>query len=90
MKRINKTETDFKFREQTSGYQQGEGGGGKRGRGARQGQEIKRFRLCNKCLSYKYVLYCTGKQSLFYNTVKWSMIHKNIEFLCCTPEMNIL
>ena len=28
MKRINKTETDFKFREQTSGYQQGEGGGG--------------------------------------------------------------
>ena len=29
-------------------------------------------------------------QLLFCNNVKWSILHKNIECLCCIPESNII
>ena len=38
------------------------------------------------------MLYCTaqGIESLSDNNFKWSIIYKNIESLCCTPETNII
>ena len=29
-------------------------------------------------------------QPIFYNNFKWSIIYKNTESLCCTPETNIV
>ena len=37
-------------------------------------------------------MYCTaqGIQLLFCNNFTWSIIYKNFESLCCTPETNII
>ena len=29
-------------------------------------------------------------EPLFCNNLKWSIIYKNVESLCCTPETNIM
>ena len=35
-----------------------------------------------------YIVQHREIQPLFYNNFKWSIIYKNIESLCCTPETN--
>ena len=37
-----------------------------------------------------YIIQHREIQPLFSNTFKWSIIYKNIESLCCTPETNII
>ena len=43
----------------------------------------------DKQQGYKY---CTaqGIQPLFCNNFKWSIIYKNIESVCCTPETKMI
>ena len=78
---IAKQKETHGYREQSSGYQWGEGR-----EGPRQGQGIKRHKLLYVKNKQATKIYCTaqGIQPIFYNNFKWSIIHKNIESLCYT------
>ena len=82
----NKTEADSQIQRTNSCYQwEEELGGGSNG-----------WRLMHKNYLYKihkqqgYTLQHRGKQSLFHNNLKWSIMYKTIISLCYKPETYIM
>ena len=66
-------------------------GRGKRG-GARYGQGIKRLKTTMYKINkqHRYNVQHREIQPLFCNNFKWSISYKNIESLCCTPDISII
>ena len=63
---------------------------GKRG-GERQGCGIKIQTTMYKINKQEgYIVQHREIQPLFCNKLKWNIIYKNTESLCCTPETNII
>ena len=83
----SKTETDSQIWKISQWVPVGRGKGGR----ARQGCEIKRYKLpCIKQVSKKECIVQHRKlQPLFCNNFKWSIIYKHTKSLCYTPEANI-
>ena len=74
----NKAETNCRYREQTSGYQWGEGQVG-------VGES-----LCKVDKQQEYIVQHKEIQPLFHNNFKWSIICKNTESLWDIPSANII
>ena len=83
MNLFTKQKQTHRLREQTYGYQGGNGGG--------KGQGIKKYkRLCIKEISYKDILYRQRIQPIFYNNFKQSIIYKILNHYVVHLKTNII
>ena len=82
---ITKQKQAHRYREQTSGYQWGEGR--RRGKIAIWNKEIQTT-MCKIDKPTKTYLQHKEIQPLFCNNSEWSKIYKDIESLCCTLVTN--
>ena len=74
---ITKQKQNHRYREQTSGYQWGEG----REETHDKGRRVKRQGYSVRHREYS---------QYFNNNFKWSITCKSVKLLCCTPETNII
>ena len=85
---IYETETDSQTQRTDWWLPQGRGEWGREGLGVWDYQTQTTIYRMDK--QQGYIVQHREIQPLFCNNFKWSLIYKNIESLCCTPETNII